>query len=73
MGSEMCIRDRLEQIQAMASVEGAALVLLGDGPTKQQLEHQVATSGLGDRVFFLPAVPFSQLHALTCSADVGLC
>ena len=62
-----------EQISAMADVEGAALVLLGDGPTKQQLEHQVAASELGDRVFFLPAVPFSQLHALTCSADVGLC
>ena len=62
-----------EQIEAMAGVEGAALVLLGEGPTKEQLQNQVAVSGLVDRVFFLPAVPFSQLHALTCSADIGLC
>ncbi len=62
-----------EQIEAMAGIEGAALVLLGEGPTKEQLERQVAVSGLADRVFFLPAVPFSQLHALTCSADIGLC
>ena len=62
-----------EQIEAMAAVEGAALVLLGEGPTKEQLRRQVARSGLDDRVFFLPAVPFPQLHALTCSADLGLC
>ena len=62
-----------EQIEAMAGVEGAALVLLGQGPTRELLQQQVIRCGLGDRVFFLPAVPFSQLHALTCSADVGLC
>ena len=62
-----------EQIEAMAGVEDAALVLLGDGPTKHQLVRQVADAGLADRVFFMPAVPFLQLHPLTCSADVGLC
>ena len=62
-----------EQIEAMAGVEKAALVLLGQGPTEDQLRHQVARAGLDDRVFFLPAVPFPQLHAYTCSADLGLC
>ena len=62
-----------EQIAAMASVDLAALVLIGSGPVEDQLRRQVTDSGLTDRVFFLPRVPFPALHEYTCSADVGLC
>lgn len=62
-----------EQIAAMATVDSAALVLVGSGPVEGQLRRQVADSGLTDRVYFLPRVPFSALHEYTCSADVGLC
>jgi len=62
-----------EQIRAMARVDGADLVLLGDGPTEDQLRAQVVAAGLDDRVHFVPRVPFDLLHEYTCSADVGLC
>lgn len=62
-----------EQISAMATVESAALVLIGSGPVEEQLRRQVTDSGLADRVFFLPRVPFPELHEYTCSADIGLC
>ena len=62
-----------EQIESMAAVEGAALVLLGDGPMEPALRRRVAAAGLEDRVHFLPRVPFHALHEFTCSADLGLC
>lgn len=62
-----------EQISAMATVDSAALVLVGSGPVEEQLRRQVVDSELTDRVFFLPRVPFPVLHEYTCSADVGLC
>ena len=62
-----------EQIESMATVDGAALVLLGDGPMESALRRQVNTTGLQDRVYFLPRVPFHALHEFTCSADLGLC
>lgn len=62
-----------EQIAAMGAVDGAHLVLLGDGPTESALRRQVADAGLGDRVHFVPRVPFDVLHEYTCCADVGLC
>lgn len=62
-----------EQIAAMARVDDADLVLLGDGPTEDRLRAQVTRAGLEDRVHFFPRVPFDALHEYTCSADVGLC
>ena len=62
-----------EQIEAAADFGDAALVLIGDGPSEKALHQQVRDSGLQDRVFFIPRVPFHQLHSYTCSADLGLC
>ena len=62
-----------EQISAMATVDSAALVLVGSGPVEEQLRQQVADAGLTERVHFLARVPFPALHEYTCSADVGLC
>lgn len=62
-----------EQIEAAADFSRAALVLIGDGPSEAALRDQVARAGLEDRVYFMPRVPFHQLHAYTCSADLGLC
>ena len=61
-----------EQIEAAAGLT-AALVLIGDGPSEQALRNQVRAAGLDDRVYFIPRVPFHQLHNYTCSADLGLC
>ena len=62
-----------EQIEAAADFEDAALVLIGNGPSEEALREQVRVNGLDDRVFFIPRVPFHQLHRYTCSADLGLC
>lgn len=61
-----------EQIEAAAGL-AAALVLIGDGPSEQALRTQVRVARLEDRVYFIPRVPFHQLHNYTCSADLGLC
>jgi len=62
-----------EQIEAVAGLEEAALVLIGGGPTEKALKDQVQRAGLGEKVYFLPRVPFGELHAYTCAADLGLC
>ena len=63
----------LEQIDAAALFDAAVLVLLGGGPCENELRQKAHHLGLGDSVFFLPRVPFAELHEYTCSADVGLC
>ena len=62
-----------EVIEAMRGVDSGRLVLLGGGPTESSLKAQVASSGLEDRVRFLPRVPFPELHEWTCGADIGVC
>ena len=62
-----------EQIQVAAEFDRAALVLIGGGPNEEALREQVRADDLGDKVFFIPRVPFHQLHNYTCSADLGLC
>lgn len=62
-----------EQIQAATEFGEAALVLIGDGPCEAALRRQVRENQLEQRVFFIPRVPFGQLHSYTCSADLGLC
>lgn len=62
-----------EQIEAMRVVRKGVLVLLGGGPMEEALRHQVRDAALSDRVYFLPRVPFGDLHEYTCSADIGLC
>lgn len=62
-----------EQIEAAVEFDKAVLVLIGGGPNEEALREQVRADGLGDKVFFIPRVPFHQLHNYTCSADLGLC
>lgn len=63
-----------EQIEAFSGLDEAlAFVLVGDGPRQAALKAQVRHSGLEGRVYFIPRVPFAELHSYTCSADLGLC
>lgn len=50
------------------------IVLMGAdaGTTKAQLETLIATTGVADRVKFLPPVPYEELLEWTASADIGL-
>lgn len=59
-------------VQAMQHVNRATLVFLGDGSLRQAVEAEVIQLGLQDRVRFKAAVLPDQLHAHTCSADIGV-
>lgn len=63
-----------EQIEAIAGLhEDLAFVLIGDGPREAALKEQVRSRRLEGKVYFIPRVPFGELHSYTCSADLGLC
>ena len=62
-----------EQIDAAAGLTGVTFVLIGGGPCEAALKKQVIQAGLQDKVYFIPRVPFQELHSYTCSADLGLC
>ena len=62
-----------EQIRAAKNFKDAAFVLIGDGPCEAELKDLVRKKGLQHCVYFIDRVPFHQLHAYTCSADLGLC
>jgi len=48
------------------------IVLLGFGEYWNELERLIATEGVGDRVFLVPAVPQDELLRWTAAADVGI-
>ncbi len=62
-----------EQIRAAGAFGDAAFVLIGDGPCEAELKELVRSLQFEERVYFIDRVPFHQLHAYTCSADLGLC
>ena len=62
-----------EQIDAAAGLTGVVFVLIGGGPCEAALKKQVIQAGLQDKIYFIPRVPFQDLHSYTCSADLGLC
>ena len=62
-----------EQIEAFAEIDGVAFVLIGGGPCEAALKAQAWQAGLQEKVYFIPRVPFGELHTYTCAADLGLC
>jgi len=51
---------------------GAKLMMVGDGPTRPELEAQAQRLGLGERVIFTGAVPHAQVANLLRHADVAV-
>ena len=63
----------LEQaIKAMHFIEGAQIVIAGDGDIKEQLEELVRTEKLEDKVRFTGRLTIEELAKLTPTADLGL-
>ncbi len=63
----------LEQaIRAMHFLEGARLVIAGDGDIKAQLEALVKKEQLETKVEFTGRLPLEKLSELTAQADLGL-
>ena len=56
----------------MKYVEGAQLVIAGDGDIKRDLERMVQREGLGEKVFFRGRLPLEELWKLTAGADLGV-
>lgn len=65
-------RGLIQAIRAMKFVEGARLVIAGDGDIRAELESLVETEKLRDKVQFLGRLPIAELALLTPQADIGL-
>jgi glycosyltransferase involved in cell wall biosynthesis len=59
-----------ELVDAIALIDDAVLVIVGDGPHKAAVEARAAASPAKDRVRFLPAAPPDELLPLNAAADV---
>ncbi len=59
-------------LEAVAQVDGVSLVLAGDGPDREALEHRAAELGLGQRVRFLGALPRERVLELFRAADAAI-
>lgn len=59
-------------LRALAQVEGASLVLAGDGPERASLERLVEELGVGDRVVFAGPLPRAEVLALHRAADAAV-
>jgi colanic acid/amylovoran biosynthesis glycosyltransferase len=65
-------------LKALASVEGVACEIIGDGPQRQELHKLAQDLGLQDRVIFRGALPFEEVslafhrsHVLAVPSIVG--
>jgi glycosyltransferase involved in cell wall biosynthesis len=59
-------------LTAAKQLRGAAVVLLGGGMLTEALRRRITELGVQDTVRMLPPVPADELHAWTCSADIGV-
>lgn len=59
-------------LSALATVEGATLVLLGEGPEREALERQAAQLGLAGRVRFLGGGAREDVLRLFAAADAAV-
>ncbi len=60
-------------MQALPLLENVHLVVIGNGPAKHELQQAAHSFKVQHRVHWLEAVPYNELHPLTCGADLGLC
>ncbi len=61
-----------EAVEAMKSIEGALLLIIGGGDVLSILKKQVEINSLDKKVIFLPKMPYSEMMHYTCNADLGL-
>jgi glycosyltransferase involved in cell wall biosynthesis len=59
-------------LSAVASADGVQLVIAGDGPDREPLEHQVRALGIADRVEFLGTQPRRRIVELFSAADAAI-
>jgi len=59
-------------ILSMRWVDNNVLVILGDGVIKEELKGLATKHKIGEKVFFIDAVPPGEILSYTCSADIGV-
>ena len=59
-------------VEAMSSIEEAALIFMGKGPLENSLKKRVEDLGMKERVFFHPPVPPQDVVAFSQWADIGV-
>lgn len=60
-------------MRAMVEMPDVHLAIVGDGPFRSPLQDEATRMRVSDRVHWVGAVPYDELHAWTCSADAGCC
>ncbi len=60
-------------IAALPMLPRVHFCVIGDGPAREELTTLARATDVADRVHWLGAIDYDELHAWTCSADVGLC
>lgn len=58
-------------IDTVAELPNVTGVILGSGPEEARLKSMARSLNLGDRLTFVPQVPWEQLHQFTADADLG--
>ncbi len=71
-GSVNVDRGLLEAVEAMQFVEGAALLVIGDGDILEEVKTKTLKLNLHDKVIFKKKVPFDELKNYTSLADIGI-
>jgi glycosyltransferase involved in cell wall biosynthesis len=61
-----------EAIEAMKSIEGVLLLIIGGGDVLTTLKQEVKINSLEAKVQFLPKMPYSEMMHYTSNADLGL-
>lgn len=59
-------------VRALTELRQTSLVILGEGPLREELDDLIEDSGLEGRVFFSDFVPHAEVPRFISSADVGV-
>jgi glycosyltransferase involved in cell wall biosynthesis len=60
-------------IDALELLPEVVFCLMGWSPQEQEYKDYAAAKPYSDRIIFCGSVPYDELHAYTCSADIGMC
>jgi glycosyltransferase involved in cell wall biosynthesis len=61
-----------EAVEAMKQIDGAVLMIVGDGDVVETLQQTVAANHLSEKVLFFGKRPYTEMMHFTHHADVGL-
>lgn len=71
-GSVNVDRGLIEAVEAMQYVQGAILLIVGDGDILGEVKQKVKDLGLESKVHFKKRVPFNELKQFTSIASLGI-